>query len=91
VVGLEASVIDHEVVPISALDMSDKRSFNAWVAGPAALLIAKVYKIHERLDRPNRLNDKDAHDIYRLLVATTDVPALAATFSAYWPISSPSR
>jgi hypothetical protein len=62
------------------VDPSDKRTFNARVAGPAALLIAKVHKIHERLDRPNRLNDNDAHDIYRLLVATTDVPALAATF-----------
>jgi hypothetical protein len=79
-VGLGASVADNEVLPTFALDPSDKRTFNARVAGPAALLIAKGHKIHERLDRPNRLNDNDAHDIYRLLVATTDVPALAATF-----------
>jgi hypothetical protein len=26
------------------------------------------------------LNDKDAHDVYRLLVATTDMDALAASF-----------
>lgn len=68
------------MLPISALDTSDKRSSDARVAGLAALLIAKVHKIHERLDRPNRLNDKDAHDIYWLLVATIDMPMLGATF-----------
>ncbi|WP_231858975.1 hypothetical protein [Mycobacterium canetti] len=79
-VGLEAAVIDNNVMPISALDPVDGRTFNARVAGPAALLIAKVHKIYERLDQPDRLNDKDAHDVYRLLVATTDMAALAATF-----------
>ena len=29
--------------------------------------MAKVHKIWERRDSPNRLNDKDAHDAYRLL------------------------
>jgi hypothetical protein len=79
-VGLEAAVIDNDVMPISALDPADDRTFNARVAGPAALLIAKIHKIHERRDQPDRLNDKDAHDIYRLLVATTDMAALAASF-----------
>ncbi|HUH68434.1 MAG TPA: hypothetical protein VLZ05_05855 [Mycobacterium sp.] len=67
-------------MPISALDPADVRTFNARVAGPAALLIAKVHKIHERRDEPGRLNDKDAHDVYRLLLATTDMAALAASF-----------
>lgn len=79
-VGLEACVIDNEILLISALDPVDKRTFNARVAGPAALLIAKVHKIHERRDEPGRLNDKDAHDVYRLLLATTDMAALAASF-----------
>jgi hypothetical protein len=79
-VGLEAAVIDNDVMPISALDPADDRTFNARVAGPAALLIAKIHKIHERRDQPDRLNDKDAHDVYRLLVATTDMAALAASF-----------
>ena len=40
------------------------------MAGPAALLVAKMYKLGDRLVTPDRLNDKDAHDAYRLLVAT---------------------
>jgi hypothetical protein len=79
-VGLEASVVNNDVLLISALDPSDTRIFNARVAGPAALLIAKLHKIDERRGQPHRLNDKDAHDVYRLLVATTDMTALGATF-----------
>ncbi len=48
------------------------------VAGSAALLVAKLHKLGERVDTPNRLNDKDAHDVYRLLVATS-TDDLAAT------------
>jgi len=76
-VGLEAAVVDNELRTISALEPDDTRSFDARVAGPAALLVAKVHKIHERRDQPGRLNDKDAHDVYRLLVATTDTAALS--------------
>ncbi len=68
--GLEAAVVDNSKMVIRALDDTDKRAFEARVAGPAALLIAKVHKISERVDSPHRLNDKDAHDVYRLLVAT---------------------
>ena len=43
-------------------------------------MIAKAHKIGERAtSSPNRLVDKDAHDLYRLLV-DTDTDALAATF-----------
>jgi hypothetical protein len=31
--------------------------------------VAKIHKIAERTDSQHRLNNKDAHDIYRLLVA----------------------
>ncbi|WP_099038438.1 hypothetical protein [Mycobacterium neglectum] len=79
-VGLEAAVVDNELRTISALNPDDTRTFEARVAGPAALLIAKVHKIHERHNQPDRLNDKDAHDIYRLLVATTDTAALGSSF-----------
>lgn len=41
------------------------------VAGPAALLVAKVHKIGERLQTPHRLVDKDAGDVYRLFEATS--------------------
>jgi hypothetical protein len=54
----------------------DGRSAVINVAGSAALLVAKLHKLGERVDTPDRLNDKDAHDIYRLLVAT-DSPDLA--------------
>jgi len=32
-------------------------------------LVAKLHKLGERRNEPTRLLDKDAHDIYRLLVA----------------------
>lgn len=34
------------------------------------MLIAKRHKLAERSDQPDRLFPKDAHDVYRLLVAT---------------------
>lgn len=67
--GLEATVIDNSEMEIAALNPSDMRRYNALVAGPAALLIAKLHKVAERVADPKRLVDKDAHDIYRLLVA----------------------
>jgi hypothetical protein len=78
--GLEAAVVDNEVMEIRALDANDTRRLNARVAGPAALLIAKAHKIAERVvSSPDRLVDKDAHDLYRLLI-DTDTQALASTF-----------
>lgn len=68
-VGLEGAVVDFSEMEILALDESDSRRCKALVAGPSALLVAKLHKIAERLDSPGRLNDKDAHDIYRLLVS----------------------
>jgi hypothetical protein len=68
-VGLEAAVIDRALRPIRALDPTDEREISAYVAGPAALLVAKLHKLGERQEQPTRLLDKDAYDIYRLLVA----------------------
>lgn len=31
--------------------------------------MTKLHKLGDRLAQPNRLNDKDAHDVYRILVA----------------------
>jgi len=67
--GLEAAVVDHAPQTITALDESDPRRVVLEVAGPAALLVAKLHKLGERQHTPDRLVDKDAHDIYRLLVA----------------------
>lgn len=66
--GLEAAVIDQSPMTVENLN-GDGRSAVLNVAGPTALLVAKLHKLGERMDQPNRLNDKDAHDIYRLLVA----------------------
>jgi hypothetical protein len=68
-VGLEAAVIDNSEMEIHSLSSDDSRVYTAKVAGPAALLVAKLHKLGERQDAPRRLEDKDAHDIYRLLVA----------------------
>ncbi len=72
-VGLEAAVIDNDILTIAAHGQDDQRTIDARVAGPTALLIAKAHKIHDRLaedDRPDRLKDKDASDVYRLLLTT---------------------
>jgi hypothetical protein len=78
--GLEAAVVDHAPMVIKSLDPSDARSAEIEVAGPAALLVAKLHKLGERQNTPGRLLDKDAHDIYRLLVAT-DTVALASALA----------
>ncbi|MGN9913307.1 hypothetical protein ACTMTJ_37790 [Phytohabitans sp. LJ34] len=67
--GLEAAVVDRTTMRIAALSPDDPRSHAANVAGPAALLVAKLHKLGERQATPGRLVDKDAHDIYRILVA----------------------
>lgn len=75
--GLEAAIIDQSPMTVGSID-GDDRSAVINVAGPAALLVAKLHKLGERVDTPDRLNDKDAHDIYRLLLAI-ETPELAAT------------
>ncbi|MHB1130635.1 MAG: hypothetical protein ACYC06_11470 [Ilumatobacteraceae bacterium] len=67
--GIEGCLIDNSQLIVTALDESDLRSFEIKVAGPASLLIAKIFKIQERVAEKRKLADKDAHDIYRLLVA----------------------
>ena len=76
--GLEAAVVDRSQMVITALGAGDPRSFTASVAGPAALLVAKLHKLGERQDAPDRRVDKDAYDTYRLLAAiATDALAEA--------------
>ena len=69
-IGLEAAIVDHAPMTIAGVGPRDLREAKVNVASPAALLIAKLHKLRERRDAPGRLVDKDAHDIYRLLVAT---------------------
>lgn len=55
---------------IGALATDDDRVIEARVASPAALLVAKLHKLGERQESaPERLADKDAYNVYRLLVA----------------------
>lgn len=68
--GLEAALVDNSSMEVTALDPDDDCRYTVKVAGPAALLVAKLHKIGERVERPNRLIDKDAHDIYRILIDT---------------------
>ena len=76
VVGLEGAIVDNEVQVLTALEPRDRRSVHVRVAGPAALLVAKLHKVGERRKTPDRLVDKDALDIYRLLVGVS-TPTLA--------------
>lgn len=68
-VGLEAALVDHSQMSVSALDPSDIRRVAVEVAGLAALLVAKAHKIHDRVraGRRDRLSDKDAADMYRIM------------------------
>lgn len=79
--GLEAALIDNSLLNVVALDPADQRAYMVKVAGAAALLVAKLHKISERVNDPNptRQQDKDAHDIYRILI-DVETAELAATF-----------
>ena len=70
-VGLEAALVDHGPIAVTALDPSDDRQITVQVAGLAALLVAKAHKIQDRVlaGRSDRLSDKDAADVYRIMQA----------------------
>ena len=81
VYGLEGALVSHKPIVIRSLTPADPRSYTIEVAGPGALLVAKICKIAERIEdhsssRSQRL-DKDAFDIYRLL-RVIDASELAA-------------
>lgn len=78
--GLEAALEDAGFHTIRSLEPEDERSFEVSVAGPAALLVAKLVKILERVSTP-RVEDKDALDVLRLLMGT-DTALLAARLAA---------
>jgi len=70
-IGLEGSILDHDLMEVAALDGTDSRQFTIRVAGPAALMIAKAYKLRDRLadGKLDRIANKDAADVYRLMLA----------------------
>ncbi len=67
--GLEGALVENEVVRIGSLRENDERRFHIQVAGPSALLIAKLHKLWERRNAPSRLENKDAADVFRVLQA----------------------
>lgn len=82
-VGLEAALVDNAAMRVAALAPSDERAIDAKVAGPAALLVAKAHKLNDRIERgrSERVNDKDAADVLRLM-QTTDADAVGATLAS---------
>jgi len=68
--GLEGTMVDLNMLQLEALATTDPRGFQVRVAGPAALLVAKLHKIHERTGTA-RGSDKDALDVLRLLRGTS--------------------
>lgn len=83
--GLEGVLIDHGTMTVAALDPADARSVEAEIAGPAALLVAKAHKLHDRVasGKATRIDDKDAADVVRLMQTTAPatVGATLATLS----------
>jgi hypothetical protein len=69
--GLEVALVDNSLMTLRALDPIDLRTRELKVAGPAALTVAKLAKIRERLGLGNedRVLPKDAGDLLRLLRA----------------------
>ena len=65
--GLEGALVDADVMTVAD---DAGRSCDMRVAGPAALLVAKVHKILDRANASERLMDKDALDVFRLLRGT---------------------
>ncbi|ACZ31890.1 hypothetical protein Xcel_2877 [Xylanimonas cellulosilytica DSM 15894] len=72
-VGLELAVWDRHLVTLTTVD-EPTVSLEAFVAGPAALVVAKAHKVHERFEqvavRPDRLRPKDSGDVALLMMVS---------------------
>jgi hypothetical protein len=75
--GIEGALLENEIMTIGPLQEGDDRNFDTRVAGPSALLIAKLHKLWERRDSTRRLENKDAADVFRLLQAISTERLLA--------------
>jgi hypothetical protein len=80
--GIELACVDRSPMTIVALEPDDRRQVVVDVAGPTALLVAKAFKINDRVrgaDRfPDRLTNKDAGDVLRLMMTTPPAVVTAA-------------
>jgi hypothetical protein len=80
--GIELAIVDNSVIRIPSLEPDiDSRSTEIKVAGVAALLTAKAYKIHDRSvdPDPRRTSNKDAGDVIRLM-SVSNPRLVGATF-----------
>lgn len=79
--GLEGCLVDRVPHAIGSFEPEDTRKFEIMVAGPASLLVSKVFKLQDReeeaANRRDRRKNKDALDVLRLLRAV-DTLELAA-------------
>ncbi len=71
--GTELTVVDRELTELRSFD--EGSGTPAYVAGASALLCAKAYKLHDRMDAKEltrnaaRLRPKDFADVYRLILS----------------------
>ena len=77
-VGLEGALIDYDTLLLPDL-RPDHPALRVEVAGPAALIVAKMHKLSDRLHDGERILAKDALDICRLPIGP-DVEALTERF-----------
>lgn len=70
--GTELAVLDRTWRTLRSFD--DRPGVETYIAGPSALLCAKAYKLHDRLDpaelrrNAERLRPKDFADVFRLIL-----------------------
>lgn len=79
--GLEPAIIDNALMRVDSLEPElDSRSVELRVANIPALIMAKAWKLGERLEDRNgeRAEAKDAGDLYRLLISS-DLDEVRAT------------
>jgi len=69
--GLAGAAVDSSPVELGALEAGDLRRITVNVGGCGALLVAMLHKLGDRLATPERLQAKDAGDVYRLFDAAS--------------------
>jgi hypothetical protein len=81
--GLELALVDNSPLELQSLDAADTRIVKVNVASPAALVVAKLVKLAERLSdtRVDRVLAKDASDVLRLL-RYNDAAAIGSSLGA---------
>lgn len=84
--GIELAVYDRDLIQLQSFDGSG-RVTQAYVAGTAALVCAKTYKLYERIaerdaGKKNRVQAKDASDLWRL-IATSNGADVKSVFEKY--------